>query len=288
MTKILYKAELIDDPSIINWPNEDQIIPVLLSLHADDKAAADKALRELNETGVYRHNNHHLTRRMEVQLPFPGFYETVLDGELDRAEEQLAENEVENREGLEVEDVADALYWAIDHSNAYREIAREYADTFRDLLKEEHEIDLDMVYLTMESPREYNFTTDRLFVHMPLWQLNQLRADVDDSVLAGVIAERHTSRSGFISSYSNKLEEWDMRPLRSWDHNEFQTLLEAYLRTKDVGLERLEDMIVERLSEGGEFDAAIDEALDNEKFEAKLKEKLEEKEGGEEEPESKG
>jgi hypothetical protein len=203
--------------------------------------------------------------RRELQLPFPGLYESTLSMELDNVEEQIAENEAENR-GIDASTVGEALYWSIDYQRAHVRIAQDYAESFSEVLKAEHEIELELEFKVMDSPKEYNFTTDRLFVTVPDQVITRMRAEVRESALRAVIIDRHSSYSGFWSFYSNDLAVWNAKPLAEWDHNELSTLLLAYLNTKGVDMVDLQDEVIEDLRDHNKF--AIDEAV----LEAKLKE----------------
>ena len=208
--------------------------------------------------------------RREMRLPFPGFYGSLLESEMDSVDERESEHEAETR-GIDLAVVTSARYWAVDHSNAYLEVARDYAVQFNDTLKDEHEIDLELEYVTMSSPKYYNFETDRVFVTLPMPVIERMHAETNDVDLRTVIRERHSSRSGFISFYPNDLDEWT-KPLVEWDHNELETLLLAFLRSKEVELDSLEDQVRETLSESNVFDNAISEATDWRKLEEKIAE----------------
>lgn len=47
------------------------------------------------------------------------------------------------------------------------------------------------------------------------------------------IKKRFTSYDGFISFYSNRIEDWLDKPLTEWDHNELGTLLYALWDSDD-------------------------------------------------------
>lgn len=86
---------------------------------------------------------------------------------------------------------------------------------------------------SMDSPREYNFGTDRVYAYVPLTVMRELfrRAKADNfEALQSVLGERFTSYDGFISGYSNRVPEWLKKPLRDWDHNELGSLLIAALK----------------------------------------------------------
>lgn len=176
-----------------------------------------------------------------IKLPFQGFYESWYSGELDHEESQYAEHLAE-KEGetyppelrLDASTFSELLFEHMNYRSAELEIAEEYVDSFDRMFSDELELPLRLKYESMDSPREYNFTTDRVYAHIPLAVVRKLfrkseRFD-NHATLAQVIAERFTSYSGFISGYRNDLESWLSKPLRDWDHNELETLLLANIR----------------------------------------------------------
>ena len=91
---------------------------------------------------------------------------------------------------------------------------------------------------SISSPREYNFGTDRLFVHIDSALLTtmaqRIYADADmRSSFAGYLKQLFTSRSGFIPSYSDCILEWESEfnqdGLADCDHNICGTYLSFYL-----------------------------------------------------------
>lgn len=158
-----------------------------------------------------------------------------------------------------------------DYSAAYLEIAHWYVDAFdhvagetfgmtrrakrkaydletREFREESYDRpSIGLKFESMSSPREYNFETDRLFAFVSLRIMRELfkRSKAEKhATLAAVIRQRFTSRSGFISHYSNYLADWLAKPLADWDHNELATLLIATMKAAgfdadDDGRERL-------------------------------------------------
>lgn len=226
----------------------------------------------------------------EFLIPFPGLYESWLSGELDRAEEMEAENMAEDEADnwpaalrLSASDIGGKLWEHVDYSAAHGYLARAYLDAFDDLAgealgetrtlwrnaydretrtsrKERYQADTcGFQFADMSSPREYNFTTDRLFATASrafarrLWKRS--KAD-NHETLRHVIRERFTSRDGFISHYSNDLDAWP-RDLRDWDHNELGTLLAACLALTDFD----DDDLMMRTIEGDTGHNALNEGL---------------------------
>jgi len=165
---------------------------------------------------------------MIINIPFAGFYNSKYSGELDAVQERFVEYEVENNPNLDPRELHDALYKAADYGKAFDYIARQYVAHFNDYIETEYELDLDLKFESMQSPREYNFETDRIFCEISEENVRKLREAVSDPALRQAIRERFTSRSGFISGYPNNLDDWNPDPT-TWDHNELGTLLVALL-----------------------------------------------------------
>lgn len=215
-------------------------------------------------------------------IPFPGFYESTLSHLLDNEEEQLAEylagegfHGDSQFPGKTASDIAEALYWCTSYGDAHRHIAREYAETFA------HELNADAVragiqpfaleFESMDSPREYNFTTDRVFMRIPVADFERMRAACDPDTLSATIRETFRPRSGFIPFYSNDPAEWAEKAAEYFDHNEAGTVLTAFLQT--LGEEDgYFDRIVDWTCGNYVFGAALDAALDMDALRARLAE----------------
>lgn len=191
-------------------------------------------------------------------LDFPGFYESVLSEALDNAENQMVEGLIENH-GLDFEPDDSTPYEACMDASTYatgfHKIARASVDWLNHVLAD---TGIVLTFESMESPREYNFGTDVLFVTIN--DTEKLATLVDPAKFEALIKEQFTSRSGFHSFYSNDIEVWRAKPYADWDHNELGTLLTAYLRqvAEDKGLD--ENDMLEYMYE--DFDQAVDEQTD--------------------------
>lgn len=185
----------------------------------------------------------------EINIPFPGFYESHLSDAVDRELEQFVENRCEDQAAdwpeplrLSESDMGELSWRPMDHSAAYCDIARDYVTEFDAWAGEVLGESRGFKFSLMTSPREYNFETDRLFVTCSaafikrLWKMS--KAD-EHETLRRYIADRFTSRSGFISHYRNDLESWGA--LDNWDYNQLGTLLLACLELSgadDDGMSR--------------------------------------------------
>jgi len=203
--------------------------------------------------------------KLLTTIPFSGFYES------DHA--MMVDDEIEQY--FQTEDghsyVPDE-FWvsAFDHSAVYADYAVRYAIEFIALL-DENEIPIKgMVYESMKSPKEYNFTTDSLFCLVPEATIRswyKISKAEKHATLAKVIKEKFTSRDGFFSFYKNDINEWIIKPLEKWDHNEIGTLLVAVMEIK--GLSEDDDQlkawkIMDAARGNGVISGFVDQAMPKE------------------------
>lgn len=153
-----------------------------------------------------------------VTLPFSGFYQSLHDGALDNAVEQMFSDSAtgtQRNEGLE-----QRLFNLCNFSQVHNSYAKAYAEAFAQAFGLE-----TLKFEKLVSPREYNFDTDRIFAFIDGAELERLYQKVNRQSLAQLVTEKFTSCSGFHSFYSNDLADWG--PVSDWDHNQAGTLLEA-------------------------------------------------------------
>lgn len=183
--------------------------------------------------------------RLLSTIPFQGFHYSCHEAAISSAEEGL----LEDSNGDPVSALADRFYRnrSIHYSKVYTSYAEDYAKAFADYSK------LDLIFDELRSPREYNFETDRIFVTIPLCQAEALLTNADKKALEKAIHDRFTSRSGFISFYSNRLEDWPPF-IGNWDHNQLGTLIEISIQDFS------EEGYVEDLCGSGNLDNMLSEA----------------------------
>lgn len=160
---------------------------------------------------------------VEIEIPFSGFYETLHDMRCDDAVEGFF---TYNNETGEEQDLPEAFWDAdINWAAIRNEYCEEYVKAFAD------EFDLTLTFLEMTSPREYNFTSDRIFVNIPREQMDVIKDKVfADDAGRKYIQDTYTSYSGFWSHYSNDLtdEEWTRETL---DECQYGTILKYYVES---------------------------------------------------------
>ncbi|MBK3745953.1 hypothetical protein G3A39_43180 [Paraburkholderia aspalathi] len=235
-------------------------------------------------------------------IPFSGFYNSIWSDAIDNEEEQSAEYEADERQAengipeelrLSAQEICGIYFDVTNYRAAYMQIARDYAETFsawageqlsmtrkakrqrydyaaKKSVSETYDADsIGLVFESMESPREYNFTTDSIFCHIPLKTVRALfkisKAE-SHARLSAAIAERFTSYDGFFSSYDNDVDSWLEKPLSEWDHNEISTLLIAMTGEPDD----LDDMFYGMGDEWGY--QAWESAVDWKKYESRVAE----------------
>lgn len=113
-------------------------------------------------------------------------------------------------------------------SKCYIDYAKEYTSALAHFIAGEANAPFSLEFEELTSPREYNFTTDKIFARISPEQVQWLFNNTDTPVLRQHITDKHSSRDGFISFYPNTLEEWPANVL-DWDEIQLGTLLEAYI-----------------------------------------------------------
>ena len=203
---------------------------------------------------------------LTIKIPFSGFYNSIWSDMLDSAERNHVYDVTEggSNEGdentfpepirLDGNEIASAVFSAMNYSKAHNDIARDYTKEFSCVAGEYLGGDLGLEFEELTRPKFYNFETDRIFARIPTGVVDRLFSiAVADGfkTLKTVIAERFTSRSGFRSHYNNELDAWLDKPLHDWDHNELETLLIAALKTLegDVTERDIENDIAGSLAE---------------------------------------
>lgn len=184
----------------------------------------------------------------EINIPFDGFYDSYHSDEIDRA---LGHALCSDPGDFSPDPLLFGVFWwshrtghwadrrpQVDYASVHEAYGREFAENY--LLR-----CCGLPYApgyayrvpvrgAVDSPREYNFTADRLFMEVETRYLMDMLIDVafdEDAWLhfEDAVRERFTSRSGFISSYPADVEEWPEEPARDWDHNHWRALIVVWV-----------------------------------------------------------
>ena len=145
-------------------------------------------------------------------IPFQGFYDSLysysIEGEIENTTEWYAEDY--NLSEAQQETLASG-YLEKNISEFYYNVSKDYAEGFIYEIESETGLSLNASFESVESPREYNFATDRLFIELPeesaVAFINYILANHKQE-LEDLIRQNFTSCDGFWSNYKNTLEAW--------------------------------------------------------------------------------
>lgn len=181
-------------------------------------------------------------------IPFEGFYETLSDERVDEAlgisennheywnEENTQRPEETKTNGFatwkipaetdaEYSDRREAYFNELRDNADYYAMRKEYCKMYVEEFSKDNKITLE--FESLSSPREYNFSTDRIFCFISQDEVARLLKEVDRKQFAEYIKENFTSYDGFSSSYSEYIDDWNLEDVESLDHNEVGALIEC-------------------------------------------------------------
>jgi len=170
------------------------------------------------------------THKVNSTIPFQGYYGSEIDSFIESHIEYEIEHIREEYKANEKQlDIIANGFMSTNVNAFYNTIAEAYAGEFIFLLENEIGFKLNASFESLESPKEYNFSTDRIFIELSEnkaiefvnYILNNHKEELED-----LIKKRFTSQSGFISFYPNSLKEWG-NPI-GWDHNQLGTCFEIF------------------------------------------------------------
>lgn len=181
---------------------------------------------------------------LTMQLPFDGFYHSDSDYQLDSGMEMDFESIDTSKLTFDPSDLSAEVNWKA----VYTDFAKLYVEKFQEYLEYE-DCPIVFTFADLDSPREYNFGTDRIFVTLSLEEAEKIKAGVTPEAFAQVVKEKFTAYDGFVPHYSNNPDEWT-KPLQEWDHNELYALFTAFLKSKELYDSYLEE-VLDRTREQG-------------------------------------
>lgn len=174
-------------------------------------------------------------KKQEVRLMFfSGFYESIHDSVFDFETEMIMEDYPDK----EWEDFRFTYNWV------------EYSKSYVRAISSELGIDLEFQEF---SPREYNFTTDRIICYIKPKDVKKLATALNSPTLKKLVMERFTRRDGFIPFYSSYVEDWKEKKLKDWDAVELGTLLDAWIINNDMELDDLDFNAYDYCSGNGQY-----------------------------------
>ena len=193
--------------------------------------------------------------KLESTIPFDGFYESFTSADI---EYQIGQQIEWDSDIYDLNEDEQRILWAnyldINRSYFYNQIAEDYTNFYIDALNERLKgFTLKATYKFFTSPREYNFSTDRIFIEIEenhaidfiKYIIKNYKKELEKK-----IKDRFTSRSGFSSFYKNSLDLWT-KDFKEWDHNQIGTCFELFdLEEEDINYslrEYLSEKIMDNL-----------------------------------------
>lgn len=228
-----------------------------------------------------------MSNMVSIKVPFCGLYHSTLSHEIEHIETMEAEYQFERQseEGIPAQlhvseaDLAEMLSDAADYQQAHLRVAKGYANAFAEMADDLFGFETGLEFEEMTSPKFYNFETDKLYCRAPMAtveRLFEISRDNGHEVLKRLIVQRHSSRDGFISYYSNRPHEWLKKPLDCWDYNELETLLLAALEVAHGDAGEFCRSVEFSMIEGEDIYNAYQQSVDWESFEKAVRERREE------------
>ena len=191
--------------------------------------------------------------KLASTIPFDGFYESFINADIDH------EIEIDTEYYSELYDLNESeeellcnSFLNINSYKFYNQIAKDYTNFYIDALNERLKgFTLKATYKCFESPREYNFETDRIFIEI---EENHCIEFIEYIVknykkeLEKKIEDRFRSRSGFISFYKNSIDLWT-KDFKEWDCNMIGTCFELFNLEEEEVNYSLREYLTESISE---------------------------------------
>jgi len=182
-------------------------------------------------------------KTIETYLPiFSGFYGSWYESDLEHKEEMELEYYQDNYcEDIEYDDLD------FDYEDFYSQCAEGiFYGVFDELVS--RDLIKDMTFEKLSSPKYYNFANDSIYVTITLQDKNvsaimsYLNGYIED--FTEYIKDNYTSRDGFISSYSNDVQEWLCEESLEHSHK-LGSILNFILTNDGYNEEELFDYVME-------------------------------------------
>jgi hypothetical protein len=184
-------------------------------------------------------------------IPFSGFYESIHNDNIDQAENLL----FANNDGISNEGLQTRFFKECNYSQVFKKYAEAYADQFSEDFKIR-----SLKFVELNSPRQYNFSTDHIVCSISRADLRVIYKATDRQKLTDHVRENCTSRSGFMSFYDPDLKKWGY--VDNWEQPQIKLLLDVYCdqETDAVDFNDYEVYCMDDYSGNGYFDDWLCEA----------------------------
>ena len=131
-----------------------------------------------------------------VKIPFSGFYNSIHDSAINSALEYEAECYADSDKADDI--ILDALN-ANHYDKIREELSRVFVNSVNDLFCYEYDINLDLEFDSLKSPRFYNYSTDEIYCYIDNDKIKELVALLDsENDFIEALKDKYQSRDGFI------------------------------------------------------------------------------------------
>lgn len=151
--------------------------------------------------------------RLNLEVPsFTGFYQGIWD-QSENEWIEVHEMKYGDYEDFESLNLIDDWGFGSDYRD---NVAKLFAKNYAEIIKNCLAVPMEYVGCYVDSPKEYNFRTDRIYATFEVPDYNALVKRLNElgslleyrTELAALIKKHHTSCDGFISFMSNDIEDW--------------------------------------------------------------------------------
>ncbi len=131
-----------------------------------------------------------------VKLPFSGFYNSIHDSVIDSALEYESECYADSDKANDI--ILDALN--VNHYDKIREaLSKVFVEGVNELFWYEYDINLDLEFESLKSPKFYNYSTDEIYCYVANDKINELVALLDnENDFIKALKDKYQSCDGFI------------------------------------------------------------------------------------------
>lgn len=137
--------------------------------------------------------------KIEIQLPFSGFYESIHDMYIDNhIEYELEYLESELGYTDEQLDIIKDKFYMMDYAPIKKAICEHYIQAYNQVFYDEYNIHLDLEYSDLISPRFYNYETDRLYALIDESIYNEVSEMVNNESFKTMLKDKFKPQSGFM------------------------------------------------------------------------------------------
>lgn len=169
--------------------------------------------------------------RIEIRIPFAGFYCSVHDIALENEMAQINEGS----EQIAPDNVA------------WRAVFLGYSQAYLRALAEG--LDLDLAFSRVFAPKFYNFETDAIFAHIRTGEISArhaaIMADPEScAALREAVREKLTPQPGWAPGYSSDLDDWG--GVETWTPAQIGFLVDFMFQRSDLDEYQIAEALCER------------------------------------------